>query len=288
MTQQHPSDETLAAYALDALARDEAAFLARHLVECAHCQHEVDSLREAVSAMALAVPQVAPPASLRARVLAQATSAPQEAVTSAAPVPATASRVMSSVSPAARSSAGERMAPRSRSMLPWLAAAACATVAIGLGAAWQGARSEQQTLLAAVARADSLLANQQLALAARDSLLLQVLGPEVETTTLAATGSAPTMRLFFDRTRGVMVVSARRLPPAPDGRTYQLWGIGTDGRPVGLGLFNTGADGAAIVSLQVAADARFTISAVTDEPAGGSPQPTSTPFLVGSWRESSE
>lgn len=288
MTQQHPSDEALAAYALDALARDEAAFLARHLAECPRCRQEVDALREAVSAVALSVPQVAPPASLRARVLAQATATPRasDAAATAVPVPPPAVAPPDTRPP--RPMSEERGASRPNPMLPWLAAAACATIAIGLGAAWQGARSEQQTLLAAVARADSLLADQQIVIAARDSLLLQVLGPEVETTTLAATGSAPTMRLFFDRTRGVMVVSARRLPPAPDGRTYQLWGIGTDGRPVGLGLFNTGADGAVIVSLPVEADARFTISAVTDEPAGGSPQPTSTPFLVGSWSESSE
>lgn len=120
-------------------------------------------------------------------------------------------------------------------------------------------------------------------LAARDSLLARVLGPEVEIATLAATGAAPSLRLYWHRARGEMVLAARRLPPVESGRAYQLWGIGANGTPVGLGTFNTGSDGSAVLTLAVRSAADFEVSAITIEPTGGSPAPTTAPILVGSW-----
>ncbi len=249
----HPFDDALAAYALDALDRDEAGFLKRHLAECPRCRAEVATLRESTVALATSVPQRDAPAGLRERILA-----------------------------AARQEAPPRRASRGRS-LGWIAAAASLVVAAGLGATLFQSRADQRGLRERIARADSLLNARARDVAVRDSLLARVLGPEVETITLASTGAAPSMRLFWDRARGVMVVSARRLPPPSAGRTYQLWGIGADGKPVGLGTFATDAQGAAVVTMAVSGDARFGVSAVTDEPAGGSPQPTTTPFLVGTW-----
>jgi anti-sigma-K factor RskA len=273
---EHPFDDALAAYALDALDRDEAAFVERHLATCARCRAEVATLRDTTAMLALAVPTVTPPSELRSRVLQRALNTPTMTSPRTADVP----RPSVDSHPV---TTGRTTPPRASSMLPWYAAAACALLAVGLGAAWSAERADRAALVAAVARGDSIVSAQARALDARDSLLAQVLGPEVETVTLAATGEAPSMRLFFDRGRGVMVLSARRLPPAAAGRTYQLWGIDRSGRAVGLGVFNTSADGAAVVSLPVVADAQFVVSAVTDEPSGGSPQPTSTPFLVGSW-----
>ena len=47
--------------------------------------------------------------------------------------------------------------------------------------------------------------------------------------------------------------------------------------------FDTSPDGTALLALGVPPGIDFEISAVTDEPAGGSGQPTTQPFLVGSW-----
>lgn len=277
---EHPFDDALAAYALDALDRDEAAFIERHLADCTRCRAEVATLRETTAMLALAVPQVAPPPAMRSRVLQRALAAPDAPASPSSRVPTVAPTSPRATPP---SVAAE---PRAASRAPWFAAAACAVLAAGLGAAWSAERAERASLAAALARGDSIMSTQALALDARDSLLARVLGPDVETVTLAATGEAPSMRLFFDREGGVLVLSARRLPPATAGRTYQLWGIDPAGRAVGLGLFNTSEAGAAVVSLQVASDARFVVSAVTEEPEGGSPQPTSTPFLIGSWADS--
>jgi anti-sigma-K factor RskA len=90
------------------------------------------------------------------------------------------------------------------------------------------------------------------------------------------------MRLYWNRARNIVVALAFDLPPAPAGRTYQLWAIEKGRAPVSVGIFNTSPTGRAIVTLQMPAGVRPDISAVTQEPAGGSPQPTQQPFLVGS------
>jgi anti-sigma-K factor RskA len=81
-----------------------------------------------------------------------------------------------------------------------------------------------------------------------------------------------------------MILTAFDLQPAPAGRTYQLWGIADGAQPVSLGTFNTGPSGQAAVALAFDPALRFSVSAVTEEPTGGSPQPTTQPFLVGTFR----
>jgi hypothetical protein len=60
-------------------------------------------------------------------------------------------------------------------------------------------------------------------LEAREALLATFLGPDIRTATLAATDQPPSARLFWNTTTGSVVMAAFDLPPAPAGRTYQLW-----------------------------------------------------------------
>lgn len=159
----------------------------------------------------------------------------------------------------------------------WLAAAASLVLAIGLGHGYWRERRDRQALERVVAAAHD-------SLAARDSLLSAVLAPNVGTANLAATGKPPTARLFWNPARRVVVIAVYDLPPAPAGRTYQLWGIATGKAPVSLGVFNPGPNGRLTKALAVPAELVFQVTAVTEEPAGGSPQPTQTPFLIGEVR----
>src|SRR5207247_11230674 len=97
---------------------------------------------------------------------------------------------------------------------------------------------------------------------------------------LAATGRPPSARLYWNPSRHLVVMAVFDLPPAPAGRTYQLWAI-AKGKPVSLGVFNTASDGRLTAALDVPPGLAFELTAVTEEPAGGSPQPTQTPFPVG-------
>ena len=158
--------------------------------------------------------------------------------------------------------------------LAWLAVAASLVLALGAAYGYWRERSERRALEQAVALVrDSL--------AARDALLNAVLAPNVGTANLAATGKPPTARLFWNPARRVVVIAVFDLPPAPAGRTYQLWAIATGKAPVSLGLFNPRPDGRLTTAMAVPADFVFQVTAVTEEPAGGSPQPTQTPFLIG-------
>jgi len=77
------------------------------------------------------------------------------------------------------------------------------------------------------------------------------------------------------------VVSASKLKPAPAGRTYQLWFI-RDGKPVPSVTFNVAPAGDALVSdVTVPTGGEISAAAITEEPAGGSQQPTTPILLVG-------
>ena len=75
-----------------------------------------------------------------------------------------------------------------------------------------------------------------------------------------------------------------RLKPAPDGRDYQIWAL-VDGKPVSLSVFNSDADGRALVQEFTLPGTIAGVSAVlvSVEPKGGSVQPTTTPFLAGNF-----
>ena len=238
----HAWSELAAPYALGAVAPDERERFEAHLAECAACRGEVGAFREVTALLPDAAPAATPPAGLRDRILREARQA--------RPI-------------------GRGRAP----VIPWLAAAASLVLAVGLGYGYLRARAAlQQASAALAARTDSL--------GARDSLIATLLSPDVGTAALAATGQAPSARLYWSPSRRRVVMAVFRLPPAPAGRTYQLWAI-AQGKPVSLGVFNTAADGRLTAAMQLPPGLTFELTAVTEEPAGGSPQPTQQPFLIG-------
>ncbi len=241
----HRWQELAAPYALSALAPEERAEFDAHLAECVTCRAEVQAFREVSGLLAHAAPAAVPPRALRERIL----------------------RAARQVRPIG--------APRGP-VLPWLAAAAVA-LALAAGYGYWTARVAQTGLRTAL---DSARAR----LDSTSQLVAAILDSAVGTADLAATGKPPSMRLFWNRARNVVVVAAFELPPAPAGRTYQLWAIKKGQAPVSVGTFNTPPGGRVVVTLRMPAGLKPDLSAVTEEPAGGSPQPTQQPFLVGSWQ----
>ena len=237
--------ELAAPYALGALAPAERAGFEAHLAECATCRSDVQSFRDVVGLLGHAAPAAAPPSGVRERILRDARRA--------------------------------RPLGTRRRVLPWIAAAAAVVLALAAGYGYWSARVAQTALRTALdsARVRFDSANQ---------LVTAILDSTVGTADLAATGKPPSMRLFWNRARNVIVVAAFELPPAPAGRTYQLWVIKKGQAPVSVGTFNTPPSGRAVITLRMPAGFKPDLSAVTEEPAGGSPQPTQQPFLVGAWQ----
>lgn len=74
--------ESLPAYALGCLERDEAQAVARHLAGCARCRAELVAFQDVAGRLPFATPECPPPAALKARVMARV-----QAPVTAAPSP---------------------------------------------------------------------------------------------------------------------------------------------------------------------------------------------------------
>jgi anti-sigma-K factor RskA len=259
MTDHHWT-ELAAAYPLGALAPGERADFEVHLAECAACRAEVQAFREVTGLLAYDAPAATPAPALRDRVLRE-------------------SRRVRSID------------RRSATPWPWLVAAAALVLALVLGYSNWSSRADRSALRSELestrSRLDSTSARLDSTRARLDStnqLVATVLDSTVATADLVATGKAPSIRLFWNRTRNVVIAAAFDLPPAPAGRSYQLWAIRKGQPPVSLGTFNPPPSGRATVTVRMPAGFQPDLSAVTEEPAGGSPQPTQQPFLVGPWQ----
>lgn len=83
------------------------------------------------------------------------------------------------------------------------------------------------------------------------------------------------------------VVLTADLPPLKPGRVYQLWFIAGSNAPTSAGVFLVDQQGHGVLTLPAGQQAlAANVVAVTDEPAPGSPQPTSKPLLVGQFPSS--
>lgn len=254
-----------AAYALDALDPEERRAFEAEMARDPSLRAEVDSYREAMGLLAEAVPRRSAPSALRDRVMSEA-----RAVRPIASAP----------EPPKETGRGD---PPSR--LPWVLAAAAVVAAVSLGLANRQLLQSRASLEAALERSDEEVAVQAREIASRDSLLAAFLGPDVRSTTLVSTEELPAARIFHNVASGSVVIAAFDLPPAPVGRIYQLWGIPDGGDPVSLGTFQTTAAGTALLRTSAPQGSSFAVGAITEEPEGGSPQPTSAPFLVGEWAQ---
>lgn len=261
--------EMTAAYVLGSLEPEERASFEERLASDPALELDLASYREVMGALAAAPPLHAPPTDLKERILVEA-------------------RGGQAASPRSLTQEPRRGSGGRWTTVPWMLAAAGVVLSLGLGIVYQGTRTENGALRVAYEQAEAENASLRVAyeraasdVEARDSLLATFLGPDVRTATLAATGRPPSARMFWNTTAGSVVMAAFDLPPAEAGRIYQLWGIVTGLDPVSFGTFQTAADGTAIFRSQVPEGIEFELGAVTDEPTGGSPQPTTTPFLVG-------
>jgi len=210
--------------------------------------------------LAQAVPQVDPPAELRARVLGSV----------------------------ARAGAATRVAPHP---VPWwIATAASLALAVGLTfyaahlrtrvASLEGELRESRAQAEA---AQLRVADIQRAVSGAQTAVGILTAPDVARVDLA--GQQPvapdaSARAFWSRSRG-MVFNASNLPRLPAGRTYQLWVV-TPQAPISAGLLTPDPQGSVSEVFATPPDIPQPVAmAVTIEPEGGVPAPTGEKFLVG-------
>jgi len=174
-------------------------------------------------------------------------------------------------------------------MPSWLALAAGLLFAASLGVLGMSLRGRQDLVDALKVQASLTATTRQTAdslrdeLAARDSLIAGVMGRDVTVMTLtSASAKDPYARMFWDRTRHTWTMIAHNMPALKDGRTYQLWLV-TPKSKISAGTF-TARNGDAVVRATYDLTEPLSAIAVTDEPAGGVPQPTGSPIVAAAAR----
>lgn len=231
-----------AAYALDALDADEWSDFEQHLDTCELCVTDVREMRETTAALAASVAE-APPASLRSRVLEQASRTLQHEQRPTAPVADIAEH-------RARRNGGSR----------WLAgvAAGALLVAGGLGISTYQANQRAEDAQVAAGEITALLAD-----------------PDATVERSDVTGGGSGTLVFSPAEQQAAFVTSS-LPATSPGETYQLWAINDSGA-TSVGLLQPDAGrGTALVDLPEGT----TTFGMTVEPAGGSQAPTTNPVLL--------
>ena len=283
--------EALEALALDALDASERGAVMAHVATCAICQSELAALENTAGELALAAaPIPMPPAQrdrIRARLLARA-AADRASELSAAAAPQL--RVETG-----RSAAGGDVTPlrpytkvrRTFGPPAWIAMAAGLVAILGVGAFLKASRERdaaRQSLAAVQAATGTQLAaldSLRATLTARERMISSLIGPQVAVMTLASTNPAsPTGRMFWDQQRDAWTFVAHHIPMPKAGRTYQMWLV-TPTAKISAGTFMPSPDGEVMMQATYALPKdSLAAVAVTDEPMGGSPQPTTAPMMV--------
>ena len=140
-------------------------------------------------------------------------------------------------------------------------------------------RDRDNALVMARLQAESR--RQSIELARSNEALALLSQPETRQVTFGEGAPKPPHgRVFVNPKSGVLLL-ASNLPAAPQGKVYEMWVIPKTGNPVPAGLFQSDAEGTALHMQKFTVDLTATKAvAVTLEPAGGVPQPTSQPLIV--------
>ncbi|MYT73763.1 anti-sigma factor [Streptomyces sp. SID8367] len=231
------------AYALDALDDAERDLFETHMARCESCTLEVQEFTATAGRLALATTSRAPQ-HLKSQVLRQISEVRQE-----------------HPGPPTRASSGTRtrhgMAPR------WaLAACAAGIAALGGTTVWQHGQADDARHRAEAVREQS------------DRIAAVLAAPDAKVAAASLKGGARGS-VVVSRGSGRAVFIASRMAAPPKGKVYQLW-FADDGRTRSAGLMD-----ASRVNQSVLMDGRVgeaTGIGITLEPAGGSQQPTSSPW----------
>jgi anti-sigma-K factor RskA len=301
MMRELTHDEAFAALdaaALDVLEGSERAAVLTHIEGCSICKAELETIRSTVANLAFSTALAAdtPTASrsrIRRRLLERATAEPKPDA-SARLTPTVVTLPIGTVvqTPDQASPPNGVRAMRAGvartgwRAAEWTAMAAGILLAASLGiigAMWQERgrlhdEIDEQTVRArtAIASTDSLRA----ALSARDSLLGGLTGRDVAVMTLTSSAArSPFARMFWDQSRNTWTLVAHNLPPLKPGRTYQLWLV-TKTAKISAGTFAERNGDAVVRATYALPPEELRALAVTEEPAGGAPQPTSAPLIA--------
>lgn len=264
-----------AAYALDALEEADRAEVEAHLAECEDCRRDLRDFRETAARLG-AAEAAGPPEGLWEKVEAEAARTrqlPPRAAASGADAgtgggdtgDADGGASGGDGRPSGRDGdgSGATVVPiRSRVIrrLPWAVAAAAVAVAVVLGAVSVDQARRMGELQEHTAEVEALLA-----------------APDTEKMDRPVSESEANATVFASGDHDTMMIMVKGLPPAPDGKAYQLWYVDEDGmRSAGM----LEEDGQGMLTGMVKGMSGATQLGITMEPDTGMPEPSKEPMKV--------
>lgn len=275
------SQEVAALYALGALSQHEARAFDVHLRDgCPTCDLELKQFYEVVGLVGTSVEPETPSGYVRdllAVRIQREVAETHTPVKSVIPFPS---------QPGVTHAAVKASSTSSRSWLPWAVAAAFLLAFVFSFAAWRTSRGALQAELDQIRGSSSALLSENAELKEHLAETVQInsvlSSPSPRVLQLEGQEPAPSSSatVYWDVQGNKWVVSAN-LPPAPEGKVYQLWFVTPDAK-ISAGLIHPDGSGHGFVQLQFPADiGSLAAAAITLEPEGGSEQPTMPIYVLG-------
>ncbi len=284
--------EQAALYALGSLTQHEARSFEIHLQEgCSICKSEFRKFERVVAELGFAAEEADTPDYLRDLLLARAEREPQTSVPAAVPAQkseAAPPKGKPPVAPPAKA-APPKSGSGASVVVAWFFAVAFIILAVLAYFYWKFAEETNFQLQTSVAveRADAenlrkLLENQNAKARDLEQILAAVEKPGVLHARLAGQEVAPSSSgvILWD-TEQKRCLLFGSFPPAPAGKTYQLWFV-TPAARVPVGLVKNESSGRVFTALSIPVDASDAAAVlVTLEPDNGSQIPTSPFYAIG-------
>ncbi len=248
-------------YALGVLEGEERAEMEAHLARAGDkCVEGVAQARWIVAQLAHAAPDAPPPSALRGKIMS--------AIKSSAEMPAPGAIPIERPKPAER-----------RAAFPLWAWAAAALLALVTGYTIREMNNQNAQLaelrkeMKRAATQNQMLQNEldmdrmvAMVMTSPDSVPLKLMPKDTR---------MPMVHVYLHPHMGA-AITADQMPSMPSERTLQLWVVPKSGKPMSIAIFHPDAAGEiALVAPVNMPRNEIAALAVTDEPAGGSPQPTS-------------
>lgn len=233
--------ELVAPYVLGAVPQNEMAFVRAHILSCDECMTEADGFAQVTEKLPLMVNPVPLPEGFAEKVLAAAGAEGED---------------QTSISEEAPEGGNDVIALEARRRTPVLPILAAAAVLLAF-----------TVMTASLFQTRTELQRQEVAVSALLRAGDEAIGLEGSSGAVA--------KMVPANGKSSLVVAG--LGSAPENHVYQLW-IQRDGEMQSGGTFDV-QEGVAVLGIEWALD-EYEGAAITIEPAGGSPQPTSQPILA--------
>jgi anti-sigma-K factor RskA len=254
-------------FALEALDASQRERVHAHLqTGCAQCVTELAEIQATLSQLPLSLDPVSPSPQLRQRLIDR--------------IGAGRDAMSPTLTPSAAPS------PRGlRWIEPLLAGALAASVTAGL--LWFRIDRQQRQmddLRDQITRQQARIDQLQAAMETEGNTLRLFASPAVQLVSLQGAGGQPQARgrVFWDRDRQAFHLYASGLKPLDRGKVYEMWFIDAAQKKLPAGTFEVSSRGEASLVATPPPDAgNIAALAITEEPMGGSAQPTGQIQLVG-------